>query len=130
VKLVLVLASICLVMATPRGAGASPASPFRGTWWVIDTSDGSLEQATFGANGSLFFRDDSAHACAGAAAVANDTGTVVSGNTWTGSGTATLRCAHNAGEITNVFFQFTANADGTLSSSVGLPTEVWTRTRP
>jgi hypothetical protein len=128
-RLVLIVAIVCLVMATGSGAGASPNDAFVGTWWVVDTTDGSLEQATFGAAGSLFFRDDPAHACGGAAALATDTGTV-SGGTWTGSGTATLRCAQGAGDIGDVFFQFTANGDGTLSSSVTLPTESWTRTRP
>jgi hypothetical protein len=128
-RLVLIAAITCLALTAANGVGASPGQPFVGTWWVLDTTDGSLQQATFGDSGSLFFRDDSAHACGGAAAFATDTGTV-SGSTWTGSGTATLRCADNAGEVADVFFQFTANADGTLSSSATLPAELWTRTRP
>jgi hypothetical protein len=67
---------------------------------VIDTTDGSLVQATFGAGGSLFFRDDLASnpTCGGVAAIAKDTGTV-SGNTWTGTGTAILRCVGNVGVV-------------------------------
>jgi hypothetical protein len=73
------------MLGAPAGAAAAPLDPFLGTWWAIDPTDGSLEQATFGADGSLFFRDDSAHTCGGVQAVLNDVGTV-SGNTWTGSG--------------------------------------------
>jgi len=130
-KLALLLAAGVAAMAVTGGTAAAPRDPFLGTWWVIDTSDGSLEQATFGAGGSLFFRDDLASnpTCGGVAAVAKDTGTVA-GDTWTGTGTATLRCAGNVGEVRDQFFQFTLNPDGTLSSTATLPTEFWTRARP
>jgi hypothetical protein len=111
---------------TAGSAAASPLDPYLGTWWAIDPSDGSLEQVTFGAAGSLFFRDDYATTCGGVEAVLNDFGTV-SGNTWTGSGTATLRCPAIGETRGPVFFQFTLNPDGTLS---GVGPEVWTRTRP
>ena len=64
------------LLGVTGGAIAAPAGPFLGTWWAIDPSDGSLEQVTFGADGSLFFRDDSAHTCGGVEAVLNDVGTV------------------------------------------------------
>ena len=109
-------------------AGAASATPCSGTWWSIDSSDGSLQQVTFGENGSMFYRDDSAHSCDGVEALANDTGTV-SGGTWTGTGTATLRCPADAGKtITPVFFQFTLSSDGTLTGSVG--DDPWTRANP
>jgi hypothetical protein len=114
------------VFGVPGGAAASPPDPFVGTWWAIDPSDGSLEQVTFGADGSLFFRDDVATTCGGVQAVLNDLGTV-SGNTWTGSGTAILRCPSIGQTREPVFFQFTSNPDGTLS---GVGPEVWTRARP
>jgi hypothetical protein len=127
------IAVLSLLVAAVVGSSASaaPRDPFLGTWWVIDTTDGSLEQATFGAGGSLFFRDNFASnpTCGGVQAVAKDTGTV-SGDTWTGSGTATLRCVGNVGEVSDVFFQFTLNPDGTLSSTATLPTEFWTRAKP
>jgi hypothetical protein len=81
---------------------------------------------TFGADGSLFFRDDSAHTCGGVQALLNDIGTV-SGNTWTGSGAAILRCPAIGETRGPVFFQLTLNPDGTLS---GVGPEVWTRSRP
>src|SRR5262245_25324613 len=115
-----------LVVGLPGRVAASPQAPFVGTWWAIDPSDGSLEQVTFGADGSLFFRDDVATTCGGVQAVLNDVGTV-SGNTWTGSGTATLRCPSVGQTRGPVYFQFTLNADGTLS---GVGPEVWTRARP
>jgi hypothetical protein len=111
---------------TAGRAAASPLDPYLGTWWAVDPSDGSLEQVTFGADGSLFFRDDYATTCGGVEAVLNDFGTV-SGNTWTGSGTATLRCPAIGQTRGPVFFQFSLNPDGTLS---GVGPEVWTRTRP
>ena len=118
----------CIALGAVSGAGATPASPFLGTWWSVDTSDGSLQQLTFGADGAMFYRDDSAHTCGGVAALANDTGTA-EGNTWTGSGAATLRCpADDGNTIFPLFFQFTLNPDGTLSGSVG--PDLWTRTRP
>jgi hypothetical protein len=107
-------------------ASAIPLDPFLGTWWAIDPSDGSLEQVTFGADGSLFFRDDSATTCGGLEAVLNDFGTV-SGSTWTGSGTAILRCPTIGETRSPVYFQFTLNPDGTLS---GVGPEIWTRSRP
>ena len=128
-RLVLVATIACVALAVVGGVSATPAAPFIGTWWVIDTTDGSLEQVTFGAGGSMFFRDDSAHVCGGVTALARDVGTVTD-DTWTGSGTATLRCPADGETIGSVFFQFTLNPDGTLSSSVTLPTEFWTRSRP
>jgi hypothetical protein len=124
--------AICIVavgavgLAVSGVAAAAPPAPFVGTWWAVDPSDGSLEQVTFGADGSLFFRDDSATTCGGVAAVLNDVGTV-SGNTWTGSGTAILRCPAIGETRGAVFFQLTLNPDGTLS---GVGPEVWTRERP
>jgi hypothetical protein len=115
-----------VALGAAGGAAATPVDPFLGTWWAMDPSDGSLEQVTFGADGSLFFRDDSAHACGGVQALLNDVGTV-SGNAWTGSGTAILRCP-SVGETRGpVFFEFTLNSDGTLS---GVGPEVWMRARP
>jgi hypothetical protein len=115
-----------VALATAGSAAATPLDPFLGTWWATDPSDGSLEQVTFGADGSLFFRDDSARTCGGVQAVLNDVGSV-SGSTWTGSGTATLRCPAIGETRGPVFFQFTLNPDGTLS---GVGPEVWTRARP
>jgi len=129
---VLVVFAACAVLLSIVGFGAagsaaaSPPDPYVGTWWAIDPSDGSLEQVTFGAAGSLFFRDDYATTCGGVEAVLNDFGTV-SGNIWTGSGTATLRCPAIGQTRGPVFFQFALNPDGTLS---GVGPEVWTRTRP
>jgi hypothetical protein len=114
-----------IALGAAGGAAASPSDAFLGTWWAIDSSDGSLEQLTFGANGSLFFRDDSAHTCGGVQALLNDVGTV-SGDTWTGSGAAILRCPVTGQTVGPVFFQFTLNPDGTLS---GVGPEVWTRAR-
>jgi hypothetical protein len=121
-----VVALGAFVIGAPGRAAASPLDPFVGTWWAIDPSDGSLEQVTFGANGSLFFRDDVATSCGGVQAMLNDFGTV-SGNTWTGSGTAIVRCPSIGQTIGPVFVQFTLNPDGTLS---GTGLEVWSRTRP
>jgi hypothetical protein len=120
------LALIAVALGTARSAVARPVDPYLGTWWAIDPSDGSLEQVTFGADGSLFFRDDHATTCGGVEAVLNDVGTV-SGNTWTGSGAAILRCPSIGQTRGPVYFQFTLNADGTLS---GVGPEVWTRARP
>jgi hypothetical protein len=126
VLVVVALALIAVVLGTARSAVASPPDPYLGTWWAIDPSDGSLEQVTFGADGSLFFRDDLATTCGGVQAVLQDVGTV-SGDTWTGSGTAILRCPSIGQTRGPVFFQFILNADGTLS---GVGPEVWTRARP
>jgi hypothetical protein len=114
------------VLGVSGGAMASPPAPFVGTWWAIDPSDGSLEQVALGAEGSLFFRDDLATTCGGAQAILNDVGTA-SGNTWTGSGAAILRCPSTGQTRGPVYFQFTLNPDGTLS---GVGPEVWTRARP
>jgi hypothetical protein len=122
----------CTAVLAALGAGvagsaaASPLDPFLGTWWAIDPTDGSLEQLTFGADGSQFFRDDYATTCGGVEALLDDFGTV-SGNTWTASGTAVLRCPAIGETRGPVFFQFTLNPDGTLA---GVGPEVWTRTRP
>jgi hypothetical protein len=115
-----------VALGAAGGAAATPLDPFLGTWWAIDPSDGSLEQVTFGADGSLFFRDDSARTCGGVQALLNDVGTVF-GTTWTGSGTAILRCPAVEQTIASVFFQFTLKRDGTLS---GVGPEVWTRALP
>jgi hypothetical protein len=115
-----------VALGAAGGAAATPLDPFLGTWWAIDPSDGSLEQVTFGANGALFFRDDSAHTCGGVQALLNDVGTV-SDNTWTGSGTAILRCPAVGQTVAPIFFQFTLNPDGALS---GVGPEVWTRVLP
>jgi hypothetical protein len=89
-------------------------------------TDGSLEQVSFGADGSLFFRDDSAHACGGVEAFLTDVG-AISGGTWTGSGSATLQCPSVGQARGPVFFEFTLTSGGTL---VGVGPEVWTRSRP
>jgi hypothetical protein len=115
-----------LALGAAGRASATPLDPFLGTWWAIDPSDGSLEQVTFGADGSLFFRDDSAHTCGDVEAVLNDVGTA-SGNTWTGSGTAVLRCPSVRETRGPVFFEFTLEPNGTLA---GVGPEVWTRARP
>jgi hypothetical protein len=117
---------VVLALGVVRGALASPLDPFLGTWWAVDPTDGSLESVTFGADGSLFFRDDSAATCGGVEALLSDVGTV-SGNGWTGSGTAILRCPEVGQTVSPVFFEFTPNPDGTLS---GVGPEVWTRARP
>jgi hypothetical protein len=126
-RVLLLTAGLACVALGAGSAGATPASPFLGTWWAVDTSDGSLEQLTFGAGGAMFFRDDSAHVCNGVAALAQDTG-VVTGSTWTGSGTASLRCPAVGTTLSGLFFQFTVSPDGTLSGSAG--PELWTRARP
>jgi len=108
-------------------AAATPSTPFLGTWWSIDSSDGSLEQATFGADGHLYFRDDSAHTCGGVQAFLTDVG-AVDGSTWTGSGEAVLRCPSVGKTIPGVFFQFTLDPDGTLSSTDS--SDLWYRARP
>src|SRR4051794_24936818 len=120
----LVIAAAALALAA--GVAAAPSNPFTGTWWATDTSDGSLEQLTFGADGSLFFRDDSAHTCGGVQAILTDVGSV-SGDTWTGSGEATLRCPSVGQTFGPIFFEFTLTGDNTL---IGDGPEVWTRTRP
>jgi hypothetical protein len=58
--------------------------------------------------------------------VLNDVGTVSNG-TWTGSGTAIVRCPAIGETMGPVFFQFTLQPDGTLS---GIGPESWTRARP
>jgi hypothetical protein len=129
-KITMLSAIVAVALGSGLGlaarASGSPPDPFVGIWWATDPSDGSLEQVTFGADGSLFFRDDSAATCGGVEAVLNDVGTV-SGNTWTGSGTAILRCPAIGETRSPVFFQFTLNPNGTLS---GVGPEVWTRSRP
>src|SRR5262249_48754067 len=122
----LTIALGAVVVGLPGRAAASPPDPFVGTWWAIDPSDGSLEQVTFGADGSLFFRDDLATTCGGVQAVLNDVGTV-SGDSWTGSGTAILHCPSIGQTRRPVYFQFTLNGDVTWS---GVGPEVLTRARP
>jgi hypothetical protein len=125
-RLIPVLAASAAGLALAAAAAAAPSAPFVGTWWAIDPTDGSLEQVSFGADGSLFFRDDSAHTCGDVQGFLNDVGTV-SGDTWTGSGTAILRCPSVDQTRGPVFFEFTLTPDGTL---VGVGPEVWTRSRP
>src|SRR6266496_2353917 len=93
----LVATIACITMLFAGAVRAEPITPFVGTWWAIDASDGSLEQVTFGTGGSMFFRDDSAHVCGGVAGFINDVGSV-QGNAWTGSGTAVLRCPADGGQ--------------------------------
>jgi hypothetical protein len=129
-RLVLIATAAGVAMLFVGGVNATPESPFVGTWWAIDPSDQSLERATFGAGGSLSFSDDFASnpTCGGTTGHAKDVGTV-SGDTWTGTGSSTFECAGSGDrDVPDVFFQFTLNPDGTLSSSIG--DEVWTRSRP
>jgi hypothetical protein len=128
-RLVLVATAALLAMLFVGGVNAAPSDPFVGTWWAIDPGDGSLEHLTFGAGGSVVFRDDFASnpTCGGTAAMAKDTGTV-SGNTWTGSDDSTLRCLGTDRTIPNLFLQFTLQSDGTLTGTTG--DETWTRSRP
>jgi hypothetical protein len=114
------------VTTTPAVPPPQP-SPFIGTWWSIDLSDGSLQQVTFGADGSMSFQDDSAHVCGGVAGYAMTTGAAV-GNTWTANARATLYCPDNDGSVPGTLFQFTLNPDGTLTAT-GTP-DRWTRTKP
>jgi hypothetical protein len=128
VLLALVTTIVGFAMVLAAAVPAEPTSPFIGTWWATDTSDGSLEQVTFGAGGSLFFRDDSAHVCDGAAGFITDVGSV-QGDTWTGSGSALLRCpADDSKTIGPLFVQFTLNPSGTLTGSLG--PDVFTHTLP
>jgi hypothetical protein len=106
---------------------ANPAGPFLGTWYAIDPTDGSLEEATFGSDGSLLFRDDAATACGGVSAYATATG-AARGNVWTAVAPTTLLCPDNEGSVGNHLFQFTLNANGTLTAT-GTP-DVWTRQSP
>src|SRR5215471_3282830 len=103
-RLILAVTASCLAMLFAGGVNAAPSSPFVGTWWAIDRSDGSLEQLTFGAGGSVFFRDDFASnpTCGGTHALAKDTGSV-SGDTWTGSGDSTLYCLGTDRTVPNMF---------------------------
>jgi len=105
----------------------SAAGPFAGTWYAIDPTDGSLEQVTFGADGSMMFQDDSAYTCGGVGAYAKAIG-AAKGNLWTAAKPTTLLCPDNEGSVGNVLFQFTLNANGTLTGT-GTP-DVWTRERP
>jgi hypothetical protein len=125
-RLIGLLVAAAAALAFVASASSTLTNPFVGTWWAIDPSDGSLEQVSFGADGSLFFRDDAAHTCGGVEAFLTDVGTI-SGDTWTGSGTATLQCPSVGQTRGPVFFEFTLTSDGTL---VGDGPEVWTRARP
>jgi len=106
---------------------ASPAGPFAGTWYAIDPTDGSHEQVTFGTDGSLTFHDDVATGCGGVSASATANG-AANGNVWTAAARTTVLCPDNAGAVPNHLFQFTLNANGTLTAT-GTP-DVWTRDRP
>jgi hypothetical protein len=112
---------------TTTTTNPNPAGPFLGTWYAIDPTDGSLEQATFGSDGSLLFRDDAATACGGVSAYATATG-AARANVWTADAPTTLLCPDNQGSVGNHLFQFTLNANGTLSAT-GTP-DVWTRESP
>jgi hypothetical protein len=112
---------------TTAAPPASKAGVFAGTWWAIDPTDRSVEQVTFGDDGSISFQDSFATTCGGAAAYATSTGSA-NGNTWTASATTTLHCPDNDGSVPNLLFQFTFNPNGTLTFT-GMP-EIWTRTPP
>jgi hypothetical protein len=112
---------------TTPPASPPPPSPFTGTWWAIDVTDGSLEQLTFGDGGTMYFRDDSVHTCGGAWGYAMTSG-AANGNTWTASERTTLFCPDNGGAVPDTLFQFSSNTNGTLSMA-GSP-DVWTRTHP
>jgi hypothetical protein len=116
-------APIVTVPAPP----SSKAGAFAGSWWAIDPTDGSLEEVTFGDDGSIAFSDDFATVCGGAAGYALSTGSAA-GNTWTASMSTTLTCPDNDGTVPDLLFQFTLNANGTLTF-IGMP-EIWTRSRP
>jgi hypothetical protein len=105
----------------------SPAGPFAGTWYAIDPTDGSLERVTFGSDGSMMFRDESATTCGGVWAYATATG-AAKGNVGTAAEPATLLCPDNEGSVSNHLFQFTLNANGTLTAT-DTP-DVWTRQSP
>jgi len=106
---------------------AAPPNPFSGSWWSLDSSDGSLQQVTFEDDGTISYEDDSAYVCGGVAGYATAHG-AASGNMWTASAPTTLLCPDNDGSVPNVLFQFTLNPDGILSGSVG--PDPWTRTLP
>ena len=114
------------VTTTPT-VPSPPPNPFLGTWYAIDPTDNSVEQVTFEADGSLTFHDSFATTCGGVAANATAVG-APSGNVWTASRPTTLLCPDNQGSVANVLFQFTLNADGTLTGT-GTP-DRWTRTKP
>jgi hypothetical protein len=86
-----------------------------------------MEQVTFGTDGSLMFQDDRATTCGGVGAYATAVGSA-KGNLWTATRPTTLLCPDNAGSVGNLLFQFTLNANGTLTGT-GFP-EIWTRERP
>ena len=75
----------------------------------------------------MMFRDDSATTCGGVWAYATVTG-AAKGNVWTATQPTTLLCPDNAGSVGNHLFQFTLNANGTLTAT-GTP-DVWTRVPP
>jgi hypothetical protein len=122
------VASVVAVFAivigfSTRGASAAAPAPFLGTWWAVDPSDGSTQDATFGAGGTLFYTDDSAHICGGARALAHGAG-VVSGDMW--SGNMTLTCPSTGQLVPNLHVTFTSSVGGlswTIDSSA------WTRVR-
>jgi hypothetical protein len=111
----------------PVPTTADAAGPFAGTWYAIDPTDGSHEQATFGTDGSLTFRDDAATTCGGVWAYAMASG-AANGNVWTAAERTTLLCPDNGGSVPNHLFQFTLNGNGTLTAT-GTP-DVWTREPP
>jgi hypothetical protein len=135
-RLALLAGIACLVLANAAGAGTAPPTPFSGTWWVIDAGGGGLEEASF-ADRELDFAESSARACGGGALSGWEFGSV-NGNTWTGSAdTSTAGNQEDFGcdnenlrtvDLPSV--QFTANPDGTLSSSLTPSSEHWTRAMP
>jgi Tol biopolymer transport system component len=76
-----------VALATAAGAGTRSASPFSGTWWVIDPGGGGLEELSFVSHWLEFF-ESSARACGGVPRPLSggwDYGSV-DGNTWTSNG--------------------------------------------
>jgi hypothetical protein len=128
-RLALLPGIACLVLATAAGASPGPATPFTGTWWVIDAGGGSLEEATF--SDRLDFAESSAHACEGGPASGWESGSV-NGNSWTSSGPQYFLCDHHVdlGQVQLPSIRLTANPDGTLSSSLTPLSEQWTRAVP
>lgn len=113
--------------STTTTTTTSAGGPFTGTWYAIDPTDQSLEQVTFGADGSMMFQDDHATTCGGVGASATAVGAAKE-NLWTAAKPTTLLCPDNQGSVGNVLFQFTLNANGTLTET-GTP-DIWTRERP
>lgn len=125
VLLLLVTALACGAFGAATPAGAAPANPFVGTWWSIDPGDGSLQQLTFGAGGTMFYRDSFATVCGGGVGFSMDNGTV-NGNTWTGSDPPPPFLCPGGTSVPNLRFVFTLTQEDSLAGTYG----TWTRTRP